>query len=138
MNTKINPGYWKSLTIGFDEALGRMPEALKAEGFGLVTEMDLQATFKAKLGLEFRRYRILGACNPGFAHKAVSANPHVGLLLPCNVALYEDDEGHAVVGIVDPMQTLGGTSGDTSLQTLAAEVGERLKRVLEAFPGTSR
>ncbi len=127
-------GHWKDLSISYEEARSRLSEALKKEGFGIITQIDIQETFKAKLGVEFCRYRIFGACNPSLAHKALQKDPRVGVLLPCNVVLYEKDDGKAVVGAVDPMQTLG-TSGESSgLADLAREVGARLERVLADLP----
>ncbi len=123
-------GTWKDLSISYDDALERLPAALANEGFGIITQIDLQQTFKAKLGVDFRRYRILGACNPSFAHEAVTQDPRIGVLLPCNVVLYEKDDGKVVVGAVDPMQTLGASSTDEALQGVAREVGARLERAL--------
>lgn len=131
--TSETRGNWRELSIPYEEAVTRLPEALKNEGFGIITQIDLQETFKAKLGIDYRRYRIFGACNPKFAHAAVERDPRVGVLLPCNVVLYEKEDGRAVVGAVDPMQTLGGTAAglvDGALQEIAREVGERLDRVL--------
>lgn len=126
-------GQWKDLSISYEEALSRLPEALKKQGFGVITQIDIQETFKAKLGVDFRRYRIFGACNPTFAHTALQKDPRVGVLLPCNVVLYEKDDGKAVIGAVDPLQTLGGgESGE--LADLAREVGARLERVLADLP----
>ena len=95
-------GLRKVLHSTYDEALVRVPEALKTEGFGVLTEIDIQATLKQKLDVDFRRYRILGACNPPFAHEALTAEIEAGLMLPCNVVVYEDDDRHAVVLMVDP------------------------------------
>src|SRR5579859_6001230 len=108
-------GTWHELKIGFDEVLARLPEALQGEGFGIITQIDIQETFKAKLGVDFRRYRIFGACNPSFAHTALQKDPRVGVLLPCNVVLYEKDDGKAVIGAVDPMKTLGASGGSSGL-----------------------
>jgi len=130
----LGHGRWKDLSIGFEEALARLPEALKKEGFGIITQIDIQETFKAKLGADFRRYRIFGACNPSFAHAALQKDPRVGVLLPCNVVLYEKDDGKAVVGAVDPMQTLGASGDAGGLADLARDVGERLERVLAGLP----
>ena len=127
-------GKWKDLSISYEEALARLPLALSKQGFGVITQIDLQETFKAKLGVDFRRYRIFGACNPAFAHAALLKEARVGVLLPCNVVLYEKDDRTAVVGAVDPMQTLGaGANGgnDTGLLEIARDVGQRLERVLE-------
>ncbi|MBX7081742.1 MAG: DUF302 domain-containing protein [Nannocystaceae bacterium] len=126
-------GMRKTLQCGFDEALARVPEALAKEGFGVLTEIDMQATMAKKLGVEFRRYRILGACNPPFARAALQTRLDVGLLLPCNVVVYEDDEQRAVVMAIDPMQTMAA-AGDPGLAEIAAEVGAKLARVLESLP----
>lgn len=126
----LGRGSWKDLAISYDEALARLPEALKKEGFGIITQIDIQETFKAKLGADFRRYRIFGACNPSFAHTALQKDPRVGVLLPCNVVLYEQDNGKAVVGAVDLMQTLGASGEAGGLGDLAREVGARLERAL--------
>ncbi len=123
-------GHWRELSIGFDEAERLLPEALSKEGFGIITEMDLKKTFSAKLGVDFRRYRIFGACNPALAHAALQADLRLGVLLPCNVVLFETDDGRAVIGAVDPMQTLGAGAGAPALADLAREVGARLERVL--------
>jgi uncharacterized protein (DUF302 family) len=123
-------GHWKNLSLSYDEALSRLPEALKKEGFGIITQIDIQETFRAKLGVDFRRYRIFGACNPSFAHTALANDPSVGLLLPCNVVLYETDDRKVVVGAVDPMQTLGAGVVNAGLADVAREVGARLLRVL--------
>ncbi len=126
-------GSWKDLSISFDEAVSRLPEALKREGFGVITQIDMQETFKAKLGVDFRRYRIFGACNPTLAHKVLQWDPRVGVLLPCNVVLFERDDGKAVVGAVDPMQTLGAGVDGGELADLARDVGARLERVLASL-----
>ncbi len=128
----MGKGTFKTLETDFDTALAKLPEALAAEGFGIVTQMDLQAIFAAKLGVEHPRYRIFGACNPKLAHGAVTANPEVGVLLPCNVVLYERADGKAVLGAIDPLQSLG-ESGDASFKALADEVGKKLERVLSAI-----
>jgi len=128
--TAQTPGHWKDLSISYEEALVRLPEALKKEGFGVITQIDMQETLKAKLGVDFPRYRIFGACNPTLAHTALLKDPRVGVLLPCNVVLYEKDDGKVVVGAVDPMQTLGAAAGGSGLDAVAGEVATRLERVL--------
>ena len=122
-------GTWRALRVSFDAAVARLPEALQVEGFGVITQIDLQQTFKAKLGVDSRRYRIFGACNPQFALKAVAADPRAGLLLPCNVVLFEGDDGIAMLGIIDPVQQLNATDGP--LADIAREIGERLARVAQ-------
>jgi uncharacterized protein (DUF302 family) len=125
-------GIGKTLDLGFDEALARVPEALKAEGFGVLTEIDVQATLKKKLDVDFRRYRILGACNPPFAHRALQHSLDVGLLLPCNVIVYEADDGKTVVSAVDPMQTMAA-QGDPEMRPLAEQVQQKLRRVIDSL-----
>jgi uncharacterized protein (DUF302 family) len=112
----------------YDEVVARIPELLKAEGFGVLTRIDVKQTLKEKIGVEFRRYQILGACNPAFAHQALSREIGLGVLLPCNVAVWEGDDGRVVVSAVDPMQTMA--TQDPRLGDIAAQVRERLGRVL--------
>jgi uncharacterized protein (DUF302 family) len=123
-------GMTRVLKMGFDEALKRIPEALKTEGFGVLTEIDVKDTMRKKLDVDFRRYRILGACNPPLAHQALSANLDVGLMLPCNVIVYEDDAGSTVVKAIDPMNTVAA-QGDAALRAVAAAVRDKLGKVLE-------
>ena len=125
-------GIQKTLDLGFDEALAKVPEALKAEGFGVLTEIDVQATLKKKLDVDFRRYRILGACNPPFAHRALQHSLEVGMLMPCNVIVYETDDRKTVVAAVDPMQTMAA-QGDPALRPLAEEVRQKLQRVVDSL-----
>jgi uncharacterized protein (DUF302 family) len=122
-------GMEKLTTWRFDEALERLPALLKAEGFGVLTQIDVQATLKEKLGVEVRPHRILGACNPALAHRALSAMPAVAVMLPCNVTLQERDDGSVIVRAVDPMQTIA--AADPALAEIAGEVRARLGRVLE-------
>jgi uncharacterized protein (DUF302 family) len=122
-------GIKKELRCTYDEALARAPEALKAEGFGVLTEVDIQATLKAKLGVDFRRYKILGACNPPLAHRALTEDLAVGLMMPCNVVVYEADGGRAVVMAVDPTLTVAA-SGNPELGKLAADIKDRLTRAI--------
>jgi uncharacterized protein (DUF302 family) len=127
--TMTTLGIRRTLHATYDQALSSVPEALKSEGFGVLTEIDIQSTLKEKLGVAFRRYKILGACNPPFAHQALQAELEIGLMLPCNVVVYEDDDGRAVVLAVDPTKTMVGT-GNTKLVELAEAVKEKLSRAL--------
>lgn len=117
-----------SLDAPYDDVLARIPELLKEHGFGVLTRIDVAETLKAKLGVDFRRYTILGACNPTLAHRALCASLDVGLLLPCNVCVYEDD-GKTVVTIVDPMEMMAN-AGEASLRELAAEARTKLQHVI--------
>jgi uncharacterized protein (DUF302 family) len=108
-----------------------VPEALKTEGFGVLTEIDVRETLKKKLGVDFRRYKILGACNPPLAHEALSKDLEIGVLLPCNVIVYEGDDGKAVVTTVDPMQTVAREHPE--LRSIAQTVRSKLERVLASL-----
>ena len=125
-------GIQKTLDIDFDDALAKIPEALKAEGFGVLTEIDVQQTLKKKLDVDFRRYRILGACNPPFAHQALEHSLDVGMLMPCNVIVYETDEGRTRVSAVDPMQTMAA-QGDAEMRPLAEAVQKKLQKVIDSL-----
>lgn len=123
-------GMHKQTTRGYDEVMAALPEILKGEGFGVITDIDMQATLKQKIGADIRRYRILGACNPQLAHAALGGDLDVGIMLPCNVAVYEGDDGHAVVATVDPVKAMAGHESP-AIAALAAEVRGRLARVLD-------
>ena len=116
------------LRLPYEGAVARVAAALKAEGFGILTEIDVQATLKQKLGIPFRRYVILGACNPHLAHRALQVDLDVGLLLPCNVTVYEDG-AESVVSIVDPTALLGVLE-DPALRPVAEEAAAKLRRVV--------
>jgi len=120
----------RKTNLTFDQALARVPEALKAEGFGVLTQIDVQATLKEKIGADFRRYRILGACNPKLAYRALTAELEVGVMMPCNVIVYEGDDGKAVVTAIDPMATIASTH--PGLNVIAGEVKFGLQRALAA------
>lgn len=125
-------GIAKTLNEPFEKALERVPDALKAEGFGILTRIDMKETLKAKLGVDFRRYQILGACNPPFAHRALGTDLEVGLLLPCNVIVYEEGPDTTKVVAIDPTQAMAGHDSP-ALSTLAAEVKEKLARAIASL-----
>ncbi len=124
----MSHGIQKTLPLDYDTTLAKLPDALKSEGFGVLTEVDVQSTFRAKLGVEFRRYKILGACNPQLAHQALSADLGAGIMMPCNVTVYEDG-ARTVVTAVDPMETFA--AGDPTLRPFAEQVRAKLARALE-------
>jgi len=124
--------FYKTLNLSFDEAIERVTEALKEEGFGVLTEIDVKATLKKKLDLDFRNYRILGACNPPFAHKALMAEPRIGLMLPCNVIVQENEDGTVEVAAIDPVAAMSSIEND-ELVPIAGEVRARLEKVVAAL-----
>lgn len=126
-------GLSKTLPLSFDDAIPAVTEALKAEGFGVLTRVDVHDTLKQKLGVDFRRYVILGACNPSFAHRALTANLAAGLMMPCNVTLSATDDGKTLLQVVDPMQTMAPQLGPDFVG-LAGEVRTKLERVVGALP----
>ena len=121
------------LDLPYEQAIEKATAALKEEGFGILTEIDVKDTLRKKLNVDFRRYVILGACNPPLAHQALNTELEIGLLLPCNVIVYEEDGG-SVVSIVDPI-TMLGVVDNPALEPIAREARERLERVAEALRG---
>jgi uncharacterized protein (DUF302 family) len=124
------PGFTLKNTTrrSYEDVLAQLPDLLKTEGFGVLTEIDVKATMKQKLGVDFRRYKILGACNPELAHRVLSADLEVGAMLPCNVVVYEGDDGNAVVLAIDPTQAIA--AANPAVRPVADIVKERLARVL--------
>jgi uncharacterized protein (DUF302 family) len=126
-------GFGTTLNVPYEEAVERVTAALKTQGFGVLTQIDVQATLKQKLNVDHRRYVILGACNPPLAHRALQAEPGVGLLLPCNVIVYEGErDGESVVSIVDPLVMMQ-VSDNPELAAVATQAEEKLKKVVAAL-----
>jgi len=116
---------------GFDETLAKVVDALKQEGFGVLTEIDVSSTLEQKLGVDFRKYRILGACNPPLAHKALTAEDKIGVMLPCNVVVQEAGAGKTEVAAIDPRAAMERV-GNLALAEIADQVAEKLGRVVRA------
>jgi uncharacterized protein (DUF302 family) len=125
-------GFSRKLRMPYEDALEKAIAALKEEGFGVLTEIDVKATLKKKLDVDFRRYVILGACNPPFAHKALSAELEIGLLLPCNVIVYETEDGGSVVSAINPMAALGVVD-NAAMNEIAEQVTARIQRAVDSL-----
>jgi len=130
MTTDI--GIRVTLKTSFEQAIQKTIDALKTEGFGVLTQIDVKTTLKDKINVDFRRYVILGACNPTLAHRALSANPDVGLLLPCNVTVQEAGN-EIIVTAVDPIQMLGVLQEDPAVKAVAVEAKTKLERVISSL-----
>jgi uncharacterized protein (DUF302 family) len=122
------------LPVSYEEAIEKATMALKTEGFGVLTTIDVKQTMKQKLDKDFRKYTILGACNPPIAYRALSTETEIGLLLPCNVIVYETEPGHSVVAAVAPLATMGRV-GNEALAPVGIEVDAKLRRVLASLEG---
>ena len=120
----------KTLKVSFDEAIAKVTEALKKDGFGIITEIDVKETLKKKLNVDFRKYRILGACNPPYAYKALQAEDKIGLMLPCNVILQELPGGKVEVAAIDPVASMVAVK-NTKLGEVGKEVSAKLKAVID-------
>lgn len=131
--TTASYGHTKTLgRVDFEAAVSRVTEALKTQGFGVLTEIDVKATLKKKLDVEFRNYKILGACNPPSAYRALTSEPLIGLLLPCNVVVMQEDDGQITVSIAKPMEMFKPVD-NPALLPLATEVDSKLLKVMEAL-----
>ena len=127
--------YFNNITIkgkNFDDVIELVKSELAKEGFGVPAEIDMQQTFKMKLDVDFRKYRILGACNPKFAHKAVLSEKNLGVLLPCNVVVQEHDNGEIEVSAVDPLASMMAVKNDT-VQEIAKEIKKRMEKVIQSL-----
>jgi uncharacterized protein (DUF302 family) len=122
--------FTKQINLSFDEALRIIPVELKKEGFGILTEIDVKETMKKKLDIDFPRYKILGACNPPFAHKALTAEVEIGTLLPCNIVVYEK-EGKTILSVMKPSTAMGMVD-NPALRGIALEVETKLKRFFDS------
>lgn len=120
----------KQVKSSFRDALDSVTAELKKEGFGIISEIDLTEKFKEKLNVDFRNYRILGACNPGFAHEAIAMEDKIGLMLPCNVLVQEHENGNVEVSAMNPMHSIGNI-GNPELEKIASEVTDRLKKAID-------
>lgn len=119
----------KTIDASFDEAIQRVTTELQKEGFGVLTEIDVKGTLKKKLDVDFRNYKILGACNPPFAHKALQLEENIGVLMPCNVVVQEKEPGKITVSAVNPMESMQ-TVGNKELASIAGEISDKLNRVI--------
>jgi uncharacterized protein (DUF302 family) len=132
MGMSTNIGIQTKLNLTYEQAIQKTTEALKVEGFGVLTQIDVQSTFKEKINTDFRRYVILGACNPHLANRSLTASLDVGLLLPCNVTVYEEGD-QVVVTAIDPMVMLGVIGGEPAVLEVAAEAKAKLVRVIASL-----
>lgn len=126
-----NYGFSKTVDYSYEEAIEKLTESLKEEGFGVLTEIDVAATFKKKLNVDFKPYKILGACNPPNAYKALQAEEQVGLMLPCNVIVYVNDEGKTIVAAVDPIASLQSIRNDKVME-IAKGIQQKLRSAIDS------
>ena len=127
---RTNYGFTKVVQYSYEEAIVKVTDALKAEGFGILTEIDVKETLKKKLDVDFKPYKILGACNPPFAYKSLQAEEQIGLMLPCNVIIYVNDNGETVVAAIDPSASMQAIDNQ-DLVEIADQIKNKLKLVIE-------
>ena len=126
----MNYHFSKKVSYAFEEAIERVEEELKKQGFGIITRINLQEVFRKKLNIDFRKYIILGACNPQFAYEALQEEDKMGIFLPCNVVLQEHEDNEVEISVINPVEVMNST-GNLNLKTFAEELKESLKRVLD-------
>jgi len=129
---QTNYGFSKVVNLGYEEAIEKVTEELKKEGFGVLTEIDVKETLKKKLDVEFKPYKILGACNPPFAYKSLLAEEQIGLMLPCNVIVYRNDNEETVVVAIDPIASMQAVKND-KLGEVAEAIQSKLKKVISSL-----
>lgn len=125
------PYYSRKLVMPFQDVLNKVIQNLQQQGFGIITTIDVQDTFKQRLNVTFRNYKILGACNPNFAYKAISLESHIGVMLPCNVVVQEHENGEVEVTAINPLENIDNALRTTQLVDLATEVGNRLRQAID-------
>lgn len=123
--------YSQKFKTPFQEVLDKVTQSIQLQGFSIITTIDIQDTFQKKLNVSFRNYKILGACNPKFAYKAISLESHMGMLLPCNVVVQEHENGEVEVSAINPLESLDRTFNTTPLKDLATEIGIRLRAAID-------
>lgn len=121
----------KKVVLSYEKTIEKVTEELKKEGFGVLTEIDVKETLKKKLNVDFKKYKILGACNPPYAHQALQNEEQIGLMLPCNVIVYETDDGQTVVAAIDPVASMQAVH-NPKLEKIAVEVQSKLKKVIDS------
>ncbi|MBK6912480.1 MAG: DUF302 domain-containing protein [Ignavibacteriales bacterium] len=126
---QTNYGFSKAVNLGYEEAIEKVTEELKKEGFGILTEIDVKETLKKKLDVEFKPYKILGACNPQFAYKSLQAEEQIGLMLPCNVIVYVNDSSETIVAAINPIASMQAVKND-KLGEVAEVIQSKLKKVI--------
>lgn len=129
---QTNYGFSKAVNLGYDEAIEKVTEELKKEGFGVLTEIDVKETLKKKLDVDFKPYKILGACNPPFAYKSLQSEEQIGLMLPCNVIVYVNDEAKTIVAAIDPIASMQAVKND-KLGEVAETIQGKLKNVINSL-----